>query len=44
MNIYYGCEFLHLQRIMITERYKYVFNGFDLDEFIRSGDRPLGDD
>ena len=32
MNIYYGCEFLHLQRIMITERYKYVFNGFDLDE------------
>jgi len=32
MNIYYGCEFLHLQRIIITERYKYVFNGFDLDE------------
>jgi arylsulfatase A-like enzyme len=32
MNSYYGCEFLHLQRIIITERYKYVFNGFDLDE------------
>ena len=32
MNIYYGCEFLHLQRIAITERYKYVFNGFDVDE------------
>ena len=32
MNIYYGCEFLHVQRIMITQRHKYVFNGFDIDE------------
>ena len=32
MSIYYGCEFLHVQRIMITQRCKYVFNGFDIDE------------
>ena len=29
---YYGGEFLYTQRIVITERYKYVFNGFDFDE------------
>lgn len=29
---YYGGEFLYTQRIAITERYKYVFNGFDFDE------------
>ncbi len=28
----YGAEFLYTQRIVITERYKYVFNGFDIDE------------
>lgn len=30
---YYGGEFLYTQRIAITERFKYVFNGFDYDEF-----------
>ncbi|HWB97572.1 MAG TPA: sulfatase-like hydrolase/transferase [Bryobacteraceae bacterium] len=29
---YYGGEFLYTQRIAITERLKYVFNGFDIDE------------
>ncbi|MGH9470827.1 MAG: sulfatase/phosphatase domain-containing protein, partial [Terriglobia bacterium] len=29
---YYGGEYLYTQRIAITERYKYVFNGFDFDE------------
>ncbi len=28
----YGCEFFVTQRIVITDRYKYVFNGFDYDE------------
>lgn len=28
----YGCEFLVTQRMVITPRYKYVFNGFDYDE------------
>jgi arylsulfatase A-like enzyme len=28
----YGCEFFVTQRILITERFKYVFNGFDFDE------------
>jgi arylsulfatase A-like enzyme len=28
----YGCEFFVTQRMVITERYKYVFNGFDYDE------------
>ncbi len=32
MNVYYGGEFLYTQRILITRRYKYVFNGFDIDE------------
>ena len=32
MHAYYGCEFLHIQRIVVTERYKYIFNGFDIDE------------
>ena len=32
MNAYYGGEFLYTQRILITQRYKYVFNGFDIDE------------
>ncbi len=30
---YYGGEFLYTQRIAITARFKYVFNGFDFDEF-----------
>ncbi len=29
---YYGGEFLYTQRIAITDRFKYVFNGFDIDE------------
>jgi hypothetical protein len=28
----YGCEFFCTQRLLITKRYKYVFNGFDCDE------------
>ncbi len=33
MDVYYGGEFLYTQRIAIGRRYKYVFNGFDRDEF-----------
>ncbi len=33
LNCYYGGEFLYTQRIAIGERYKYVFNGFSIDEF-----------
>jgi arylsulfatase A-like enzyme len=29
---YYGGEFLYTQRMAITDRWKYVFNGFDFDE------------
>ncbi len=29
---YYGGEFLYTQRIAIANRFKYVFNGFDIDE------------
>lgn len=29
---YYGGEFLYTQRMVITSRYKYVFNGWDFDE------------
>ena len=29
---YYGGEFLYTQRMVVTDRYKYVFNGFDQDE------------
>ncbi len=29
---FYGGEFLYTQRIAITDRMKYVFNGFDIDE------------
>ncbi len=29
---YYGGEYLYTQRMAITERFKYVFNGFDFDE------------
>lgn len=32
MCAYYGGEFLYTQRIAITQRFKYVFNGFDIDE------------
>jgi len=28
----YGCEFFVTQRMVITDRFKYVFNGFDYDE------------
>ncbi len=33
LNVYYGAEFLYTQRILIGRRFKYVFNGFDWDEF-----------
>ncbi|MDR3698987.1 MAG: sulfatase-like hydrolase/transferase [Candidatus Sulfopaludibacter sp.] len=29
---YYGGEYLYTQRMAITDRFKYVFNGFDIDE------------
>jgi arylsulfatase A-like enzyme len=32
LGAYYGGEFLYTQRLTITNRYKYVFNGFDIDE------------
>ena len=32
MNAYYGGEFLYTQRMVMTDRFKYVFNGFDMDE------------
>ena len=32
MGAFYGGEFLYTQRMVITDRYKYVFNGFDFDE------------
>jgi arylsulfatase A-like enzyme len=37
---YYGGEFLYTQRIAITERFKYVFNGFDIDECYDLGEDP----
>jgi choline-sulfatase len=32
LGAYYGGEFLYTQRLLITDRLKYVFNGFDIDE------------
>jgi arylsulfatase A-like enzyme len=32
LGAYYGGEFLYTQRLAITDRFKYVFNGFDMDE------------
>jgi arylsulfatase A-like enzyme len=32
LNTFYGGEFLYTQRIVVTENFKYVFNGFDYDE------------
>jgi arylsulfatase A-like enzyme len=32
LGAYYGGEFLYTQRLAITDRFKYVFNGFDTDE------------
>ena len=37
---YYGGEFLYTQRIAITSRYKYVFNGFDYDEMYDLDEDP----
>ena len=37
---YYGGEFLYTQRIAITDRFKYVFNGFDIDECYDLSDDP----
>jgi len=40
MCAYYGGEFLYTQRIAMTERFKYVFNGFDMDEMYDLSDDP----
>jgi arylsulfatase A-like enzyme len=32
LGAYYGGEFLYTQRLAITDQFKYVFNGFDIDE------------
>lgn len=32
LSVGYGCEFFVTQRLLVTGRYKYVFNGFDFDE------------
>ncbi len=32
MCAYYGGEYTYTQRMLVTERHKYVFNGFDFDE------------
>ena len=37
---YYGGEFVYTQRIAITNRFKYVFNGFDIDECYDLADDP----
>ena len=37
---YYGGEFLYTQRIAITNRFKYVFNGFDIYECYDLADDP----
>ena len=37
---YYGGEFLYTQRMLITERYKFIFNGFDFDELYDLRDDP----
>lgn len=37
---YYGAEFLYTQRIAIANRFKYVFNGFDIDECCDLADDP----
>ena len=37
---YYGGEYLYTQRIAITDRFKYVFNGFDVDECYDLGEDP----
>lgn len=37
---FYGGEFLYTQRMVVTERYKYVFNGFDVDELYDLQDDP----
>lgn len=40
LSVYYGAEFLYTQRILIGRRTKYVFNGFDWDEFYDLGRDP----
>ncbi len=40
MNAYYGGEFLCVQRMVVTGRYKYVFNGSDYDELYDLRDDP----
>lgn len=41
MNTYYGAEYLYTQRILITQRHKYVFNGFDIDELYDLENDPI---
>src|SRR5579884_3101246 len=40
MFAYYGGEYLYTQRIAMTDRFKYVFNGFDIDEMYDLRDDP----
>jgi arylsulfatase A-like enzyme len=40
MSTFYSGEFLYTQRIAVTDRYKYVFNGFDYDEFYDLANDP----
>ncbi len=37
---YYGGEFLYTQRMVVTDRLKYVFNGFDFDELYDLANDP----
>ena len=41
LNAFYGGEYVMSQRLVITDRYKYVFNGFDFDELYDLEDDPV---
>jgi len=40
MCAWYGQNFLLSQRTVVTDRYKYVFNGFDFDECYDLSNNP----
>ena len=40
LGAYYGGEYLYTQRLAITDRFKYVFNGFDIDECYEMAEDP----
>ncbi len=40
MCAYYGGEFLYTQRMAVTDKLKYVFNGFDFDELYDLANDP----